>query len=774
VYSPQVTSPASKIPAGNVTRTTTQKPNAATTPVNNSSSGYTAQSQAQNTNVATPGSSGGSTGSNDQKYTPSYISELIGNPLDNFASYASLWTLAVLTPKQFNNPLSYRRDDAAFAGDAYLDNGGRVVQSGVVFSSAGRYDQYRVGTQYGAPEYFVNNFSMQSVIAPTQKTGNSNAISMSFDIFEPYSMGLFLQSLQNAAIKAGYLSYLDNAPYLLKLDFVGYRDDGTPVKIKRSKYFTCKILEVKFDVTESGSNYKVTAIPYNHQAFGRVSNTLYKDITLVGASVKELLATGEKSLSAFLNNEQKSNVTDGKQQAKASEYVFVFPQDAHDSIGLNVTESEGATSVTTNPFKYIPVAVISPPQDTTEFGNNPIGDSDMGFSGSSGGDYPMNKESEVYTEGGRVDTSKVQMVSNKRQFQFSQGQSITHIITQIILSSTFGRETFKKLNADGTLNWFKIDIQIQLLEYDVVAKDWSKKIIYRIVPYLVHSNVYMNPSSPPVGYQQLQQKIAKRYDYIYTGQNNNITKFDIAFNTAFFSGANSSKPEATANVANPGINAATKKDDTKFVSSPGSGVATATALTGIAPVKNDPGLLFKRYSGGSTAGSTEQKIAEAFQNSFLNSGDMITCNLELLGDPYWMLDSGIGNYIAPKINDAVTVDGTATYEGSEVYIYITFRTPSDVLENTGLMGFPNEGKISGFSGIYKVTECESKFQDGRFIQTLKMNRMPGQGTDFNIEKQPAENRSQALQVEEIGVISNTDQIPLYDGNDTTPPGTQFA
>jgi len=39
--------------------------------------------------------------------------------------------------------------------------------------------------------------------------------------------------------------------------------------------------------------------------------------------------------------------------------------------------------------------------------------------------------------------------------------------------------------------------------------------------------------------------------------------------------------------------------------------------------------------------------------------------------------------------------------------------------------------------------------------------MPGQATDFNLEKQPAENRSSVFQVVPIGVVTNVD--------DTTTP-----
>lgn len=767
VYSPKVTAPASKVQKGTVTNTTNERPAAASAPVQQNTDGSaSAPPSSSNTNTSSNQGNGGSS-SGGQIYTPSYKSELIANPLDNFASYAPLWTMAVLTPKQFNNPRSYRGRDADFAGDAYVDQFGNIIQSGVVFASAGRYDERRVGTEYGAPEYFVNNFVMTSVIAPNQKTGNSNAIKFQFDIFEPYSMGLFLQSLQNAALKAGYASYLDNAPYLLKLDFQGYKDDGSPVRLKQSKYFTCKLLSVKFDVTESGSNYKVEAIPYNHQAMGKITNTIYKDITLVGGSVLELLATGEQSLSAFLNGEQKKNVDDQKQQTKKNEYVFLFPKDAHDSFGLEAEPTSSDSGATVTPFEYIPVKVVSPPSATTNFGNNEIGDSDMGFDASSGGTYPMQRESSSYSpDTGKLDKSKIEMSATKREFKFTQGQSITHIITQIIISSKFGKETFKNIsNVDGTIAWFKIDVQIQLLDYDTVAKDFAKKIIYRILPYRVHYSFFMNPTSAVGGYPGLEKKIAKRYDYIYTGQNSNIVKFDMQFNTTFFSGANPSAPEKTGAVTNPGAQSSTAKEVTAFKTLPNAGVQTITSKTGVAPIKNDPSLLWKQYSGGSSESSPEKKIAEAFQRSFLNSGDMIVCNIELLGDTFWIVDSGIGNYIAPKLDDAVTVDGTPTYEGSEVYIYITFRTPSDILEGTGLYGFPNEGKISGFSGIYKVLSCESKFSDGKFVQLLKLTRMPGQATDFNIEKQPAVDLSSALQVQAVGVVKNVEEVPLPSGDE---------
>ena len=37
------------------------------------------------------------------------LTNVVPNPLENFASYAPLWTMAVLTPQQFNKPALYRQ-----------------------------------------------------------------------------------------------------------------------------------------------------------------------------------------------------------------------------------------------------------------------------------------------------------------------------------------------------------------------------------------------------------------------------------------------------------------------------------------------------------------------------------------------------------------------------------------------------------------------------------------------------------------------------------------
>ena len=114
----------------------------------------------------------------------SFLKSVAGGPpyqniLEQFASYTPLWTLSCLTPNEFNNPNLYRNNPTRL--------------SNVILSSAGRYDAQRTNTVNGAPEYFIDNFSMKHNVAPGAKDGNTNNCNITFDVYEPYSMGMFLQ-----------------------------------------------------------------------------------------------------------------------------------------------------------------------------------------------------------------------------------------------------------------------------------------------------------------------------------------------------------------------------------------------------------------------------------------------------------------------------------------------------------------------------------------------------------------------------------------------------
>ncbi len=657
------------------------------------------------------------------------LPSLVKNPMEDFASVNVLWTLACLTPQQFNNPSSYR-------------NSPTDLQH-VVFASGGRFDSQRVKTYFGTPEYYINNFQMNCLIGTNEKTGNSNAIKFSFDIYEPHSMGILLQSMQNAAVKAGYLSYLDNTPYVLRMDIQGYDDVGMVIKSVKPKFFTLKLTSMKFSVTEGGSTYKVEAIPYNHQGFSDAINTSYNDLKIYGdqngkGDVVELLSSGKQSLVAVLNRNEEKLVKEGK-IGKGDEYSIQFPvlsSDWYSSAGNPAKLSKA----TVNPLAELAKTIsggASTKQDASSLPVNEIGLASLGFDQSRGGNTVFKRANDqIDKKTGVIKRDNMTIDPKIRAFQFGQGQSLTSMINQIILSSDYAKKAIdpNNLTKEGYIKWFKLDVQIELLDYDPIVGDYAKKITYRVVPYYIHQSIFANPSSAPIGYAELMKTVVKEYQYIYTGQNVDVLKFDININNLFYTGTNPKPENESAKTSNQDQKGAEVRNKTTQTGQ-GQAPEAQAAQMGRSRPKRDPKLL-AGFKGGSGDKTTEQNIAENFQQAFIsgNSADLVTVDLEILGDPYWLIDSGMGNYFSGTAGPTsqITNDGTMNYESGNVYIYLTFRTPADINETTGLYDFSVAGKESPFGGIYRVNMCENYFQDGFWKQKLKCLRMPGpQGPEAN-------------------------------------------
>ena len=656
------------------------------------------------------------------------LQSIVKNPLENFASYTPVWTFACLDKQQFNNPSSYRNNPSS------LKN--------IVFSSGGRYDSQRVNTAHGAPEYYVNNFVMNTAITATPKASNTNAIKFEWEIIEPHSMGLFLQSLQMAAKKAGYANYLNSAPYVLRLDLKGYNEEGQILSSIKPKFWTLTLTKCTFSVNENGSVYKIEAVPTNHKAYADTVNIVFTDVKLSGSengpdagTVKDLLSTGKTSLTAYLNDNEEKLFNEGRIGLKDI-YEIQFPE-TPDQIFNNSATPYESKKATVDPKKETKQPIVG--KDSTvskEFGKNEISQADFGFSQRSGGNYTFNRyDDKVDEKTGIIKRDNLSIDPKKRSFQFSQKQSITSIINQVILASTYAMKALdpKNLTPEGMIKWWRIDVQVQLLDLDPLVGEYAQKFIFRVVPFLVHHSIFSPPSATPIGYKELEKKVVKEYNYIYTGQNADVLKFDIQIDNLFYAGANPSAERKSATVSNQDQKGVVPADIKTVNTTNGSAPAAELANLGRARIKRDPELLQKTV-GGPGDKTTEQQVAESFHQAFLKSGtgDLVKVNLEIMGDPYWMIDSGIGNYFSKPISNGsmITEDGTMNYEGGNVYVYLRFRTPSDIDDTTGLYQWPTAGKESPFSGIYRVVMCENKFSDGLFKQTLNCIRMVGQSQDY--------------------------------------------
>jgi len=653
---------------------------------------------------------------------PSPTGPPFDNILEGFSTYNSLWTIACLEPNQFNNPSTYRDSPAN------LNN--------IVLSSAGRYDEKRTPTINGSPEYFIDNVSINAVMTPVS-SGNTNATKFTFDVYEPYSMGLFLQSLQTAAIGAGYPNYLGQVPYLLKLDFIGNTDDGnlSSTITAFTKYFTLKFTNISQEVDASGSRYTVEAVPFHHTGYSDTIDNTKTDIKLTGGSVAEVLASGENSLANYLNTLEKEHIK-SKIKEVPDIYEIVFPENESDNLGKVTSSTPFSFGAVLNPKELLRSAISgSSSQSSSNIGGNPISDSLMNFSAEVGGNYVKPKEENVIDERtGITDTSKVKIDPTVREFKFSpEGEKITRIIQKVILVSNYAAAATDAKNLkNGMVNWFRLDLQIQLLDYDRLRGVRAKKFTYRVLPYLVDGSVLKNPSAPMPGLSEIEKIIAKRYDYIYSGRNNNILNLNLQFNSMFYTGA-SPRPFELNGLNNPDINNASDTE-TKGAGVNAGNTTAVTSASGAATVGPDEEAIASSATGSK---SIQEQVADVFSRRFqTSSADMVNVEMEILGDPYFLTDSGLNsNYFAPQgINKQITGDNSLNYEGTDVFVYIAFRTPVEpnlsVSNEGGLYEFPDGGKESPYSGIYKVTKIENKFSNGNFTQVMQLLRPQGQPQDL--------------------------------------------
>jgi len=115
-------------------------------------------------------------------------------------------------------------------------------------------------------------------------------------------------------------------------------------------------------------------------------------------------------------------------------------------------------------------------------------------------------------------------------------------------------------------------------------------------------------------------------------------------------------------------------------------------------------------------------------------------SITIWGDPYFIADSGMGNYSAESspVSINITADGTMDYERSEVDVLVNFKSPIDFLED-GKYNFSSGGEeqlVPSFSGLYRVNMVTHRFNEGIFTQELKLIRRKNQiGYDLPADTQ---------------------------------------
>lgn len=665
------------------------------------------------------------------------------NILEQFSSYNCIFTISCLPPKLVNFPDAIDSYKNSKLGKIILRTSGGILEKNSVETG------FKSDTNpKGIFDYFIDSLTIESSVAYDSQTRSTNAVSINFNVIEPYSMGIFLQTLELAARECEYFNY-KTAPYLLTIEFIGYDSNGNiiPVDDDLNRHIPFQFSSVEMTVDSSGSKYEIQAAPWNFVALTDMYNILKEDMSISGTTVSEILQTGENSLQKWINTKLQhialTGPIDNNIKATPDEVVILFPKvldSKNGQIGSLVSDSD-------QPLTQTPTAAsnnesveskLTLTRGTTNMlmqmsqTLNEIGLSSMGYTEATGGFQPLSKDNEIQTADNPINRKNI-FYQNDRSFHFPQGTTIVSAIEEILLMSEYCK---KMQMEDGYVKWFRIETQVYVLEpsdKNASRGHIPKLMVYSVVPYLVHPEVFAPPTAAP-DYDQLKNNVEKEYNYIYTGNNLDILNLEIKFN------AITQTPIPADKLKYP---------QTAYQQSIGAGVETQVSpeVQLNSAKQSDPGVgvseigsTINRYknSGGGPPDDYRSLIAKQFQQSLYDSvADNTSVDLEIMGDPYYLVDSGLGNFRDQSLTFNSTKNGSMNYQNGQVDILINYKTPVDYNLNTGILEDSGQyTTVKGFSGVYRISRIINNFQRGKFTQTIsctrRRNQNPEELTDENV------------------------------------------
>jgi len=655
------------------------------------------------------------------------------NPLHSYASYTYVISIGILTDEFLNNP-----DTTYRAGKKFP----------LLLKSANAEPNNRANTPYGKFDFFIDNVKIDSIIGFEAGNNTNTSGPITFTITEPYSMGMLFLSIQQLAKESKHSNWND-APFILAIEFRGNTEAGQILNIpKTARYIPFKFTNIDMTVNEKGSVYNCSGLPYNQEALSNKNAKFKSDQAIKGTTVQEMLQTGEKSLQFVLNQKLK-DIAELNGIEKPDEILILFPKDISSASNPSSSStSESTSSATTNPKDSIDSTVVfsklgvtrntkSGSLEQAQAECNAIGKAKMGFNDSRKGSTPIGKDNAVYNKDTKVmQRDQNHINQNESDFKFRQDTDIPNAINQVVIASEYINATFDSTNLtpEGYRGWWSVDVQ-SYTNGDINKTTGQKPrlLVYRIVPYNVHAS--SGPSAPntkPPGYDQLKLQAVKEYNYIYTGKNVDVLKFDINYKSNFFNqmspdGLIGTQDAKTAKSAGGETDGKPAREVTPLGKGSASDATLGVGSQIVGFVKTLAGT-DKLGGGGSETQVT--RAARLFHDSLTKGTDMVNLNMQILGDPYFIAQSGAGNYTAqPTQFHNLNDDGSVSYQNGEVDVIINFRTPVDINQSTGLYNFgPNTdtAPVMQFSGLYKVTNVSSVFSQGMFKQTLTGMRRPMQ------------------------------------------------
>jgi hypothetical protein len=634
-------------------------------------------------------------------------------------------------------------------------------------------------------EYYIEDLEISALVDPNPRTGSTLATEVSFSVVEPYSIGLFLQALKIGAIELGYQNHLDCPVAIrVEFVGWGDDGEELNPKIPPI-LVSLKMTNVELSVSEQGSKYNVTAIYYSEVPLSDRISKIPVSINASGKTVHEILQgeTSSAAISvADVINDFYKETEEEKLTYGGDRRIIVFPKVGQIDPRLVGDSSRGTSQVdrelaigaklisrTSAPKIFDPKTVVleeirrglgspgvldsaivnigapnslrSNRVSAKEIGElfnallkwskNPENVNEIGLSKfiepKEQSSTPMSDaeiQDGVIIRNNRRDGSG----TNTAISHFKEGTKIEKIIEEIIKSSNYYQEQAKEKNKDEVTAH-----RIETLVFIEDDPDFEQNngrprylFVYMVYPMQLGGGLNTIPNSEnPITERELALT-KKQYNYFYSGKNEDIISFEVEFKNAFYTMLQSGGYSGSANGNTAGSDQSLQQTTITETGESQDSPATRDAISrGRLTLDGTTNMRGYQTSGGLLDfGSLDLKknISNTIFDNVLNSSiDMVSFDIEIWGDPYFMpLEHGDYAFYL----DRGKRESFMTYMSSFVYVDINFYSPFDYNDRTGLMDMQYEK--SPLSGLCMVHSVTNKFSGGQFKQTLNILRFPYQ------------------------------------------------
>jgi len=652
-----------------------------------------------------------------------FLSPGFYNPLHDYSSYNYVFTLSVLTQEQYNNPgyltsspdlerVILRTSGKGTAGitpeelATYSNDGNPVSQASIntpanwenspavqVDSNANLQSLIQDFNENGTGRFdlYVESFECNGPWKPTE---GATVVQFNMTIIEPLSMNGLLESVRVNCLAAGYESHI-GAPMCLKIEFWGW--NATTGKAEHvpnaERYFTVNLQSVDITADERGTSYRCGLVNMQAPQLGMDADipvTMKMKGQTVGDILKDLLQHVE-------DEKKKSNDADGADIYNSYSIEFK-PMTAPDGSDSGIQGIE--TAHINEWLKSNQIFQFADPTDSTSKNNYKFVDK---------------KIDEV-----RYDP-KNEIVSVK------SGTKIMDVIEVVIRDSQYVKQFIDKKDEwkekyNGKVPWYRVWCRTELKK-TMNPKEGrpAYNIIYQVMPFWIHYSKlpeefgHWDPDP-------LKETLARTYNYIYTGKNIDLLEFHINLNTLFIQ----ERPFKLGDQDRSATSLAATPSDTQKLSAqdqqkkdPSSQANVAPAIAGTVSTPIPYGI-----AGKAIQMDPYQALAHAIQRQIVDNHAMQSMSVKIIGDPYYLVTTGMGNITQDLDTESKTKNGEAPWLGGSVYISIDFKNPRDYRAD-GFMDFGLD-TVDQYSGIFEVFFVTSTFRDGEFTQTLTLNRLAGQ------------------------------------------------